>query len=618
MQPPRRLEDTHIDQYMRARFDELGIPWVQTRRNAATARSGQLRGDIWVSRTTHDSPNFEAQIVALIECKDRSCQLGDRDWLDAIRQGREKATRQGLHSFFVTNTDGLTRCYNAITGAEITLDGRVIADFASVPVLIAVQAQVNAENNAVRVRSFAQVVPDANRFRSALWNLRQVFRSRGMGRGSEEAIIKTTLTFCILHILSERQRLHPVLPSTVLLWSDWRRGQIDRDVRNTIDDVVEVAMFQHLRGSLEVDGRLNADAVARIVDELGQFNLYGSDFDFFGIVYETYASRNIKKDFGEFYTPRHIVRFMVRNLFFLETSPRPIRICDLACGTGGFLVEAFLYLQETYRRGGSLTDDVSRRLKNSTFVGLDTNGQHAIPYARTNMMMAGDGGAHVRATADSLTEDLSDQFDYIIANVPYGQYAGAADISSFAYTNKRRYELLFLEKIVTSLLPGGKAAVIVPDGLVQNTSNDSYRLRFLFDVTVEAVVSLPSFSFLPYTGEKTYILFFTKKMPRDRGRLQEQPIWHYIVDHDGFQAGSKRFPINQDDLTSLEDGQFGRLLIDGKAKLVPIDEVCEANFFSLSSETYLRRKEVVEMSEVQFEQLLVFGERFLESAFDHA
>lgn len=614
----RRREDTHIDQYMRRRFDELGIPWSQTRRNAATERTSPLRGDIWISRSAHDASNFEHRIVCLIECKDRNCTIDDRDWRDAVNQGQRKAILQGLRSFFVTNTDGLTRCYNAQTAEEVSIDGEVVTDFQTVPVLLTIQAQVGPANSAVHLRSFARAVPDTNRFRAALWNLRQIYRSRGMGRGGEEEIIKTTLTFCILRILSERQAISPLLPRTVLLWRDWRRNQADRDIRNTIDDIVALPQFRHLDGSLEIDERINAEAACRVLDQLSQFSLYGSDFDFFGIIYETFASRNIKRDFGEFYTPRHIVRFMVRHLFREEVRPRALRVCDPACGTGGFLVETFLFLQETYRQGGSLTREVEQQLKDSTFVGLDTNFRHAIPYARTNMMMAGDGGAHIQATEDSLQEAFVDEFDYVIANVPYGQYAGSADINQFPYTNRRRFELMFLNKIVQMLRPGGRAAVIVPDGLVQNTSNDIYRQRFLFDCHVEAVVSLPSFAFLPYTGEKTYILFFRKKMEAERGSLQAEPIWHYIVDHDGFQEGTKRFPINDDELTSLTSDQFASVIIPRSAEMVEMARFNADNFYSLSSEHYLRSRVVSEISEADFARLLEYGEEIVTRVLGHA
>ena len=603
---------------MRRRFDALGIAWENTRRNASTERTTPLRGDIWVSKVRHDAHDFESKIVALIECKDRNCSLGDRDWVDAIRQGTEKATRQRLNSFFVTNTDGVTRCYNRHTGQSITLDGSEVSDFQSIATLAAIQAQISPANSSVRIRSFAQVVPDSNHFRAALWNLKQIYRSKGMGAGSEEEIIKTTLTLCILKILSERQRVVPMLPTTILLWNDWRANQADRDIRNTIEDITSLNTFRHLAGSLAIDDRLDAQSAQLIVQELSRFTLFGSDFDFFGIIYETFASKGIKKDFGEFYTPRHIVRFVVRNLFRGEAVERPLLVCDPACGTGGFLVETFLFLQDVYRQTDSLSDQVIDRLKDSTFVGLDTNARHAVPYARTNMMMAGDGGAHIRSTDDSLQESFSDEFDYVIANVPYGQYAGSADINAFSYTNKKRYELLFLEKIVTMLKPGGKAAVIVPDGLIQNTSYMNFRVKFLQNCKLTSVVSLPSFSFLPYTGEKTYILFFEKKRDSERGVIQEDPVWHFIVDHDGFQEGTKRFPINDDDLTQIGPLDFEIIEIPRKAEAVPMSRLSDYNFYTLCSESLIRAVEITEISEEDFVSMIERGEQIMQGLFGNA
>lgn len=604
----RRREDTDMDHYLHRRFDEIGVPRQNTRRNAATARTSPKRGDVWISRVAHTDAAFEERIVALVECKDRQTSLDDADWRVAVADGQVKARLQGLKTFFVTNTDGITRLYNTETLQLIEIDGREVSDFLPISVLMAVQAQVNRLNSSVHVRSFSRTVPDASRFRTILWNIRQIYRSRSIGRNSETAMIKTALTFCILKLLSERQKVSPILPATVDLWEDWRHSHLDRDINNTISDIIGSPGFAHLAGCLELDSRLDAAACEKIKNELTPIKLFGSDFDFFGLIYETYASRSIKKDFGEFYTPRHIVQFMVRLLLRNESTPRNLSICDPACGTGGFLVESFVFLQETYRQGGSLSAAVERRLKEATFVGLDTNEEYAIPYARTNMVMAGDGGAYIRPTEDSLSESLDNQFDYVIANVPYGLYSGQTDISLFAYTNSRRYELLFLEKIVRMLKPGGSAAVIVPDGLVQNTSGSVFRQRFLMDARVDAVVSLPSFSFLPYTGEKTYILFFEKKKEAARGVIQASPIWHYIVDSDGFQAGSKRFPINDDDITSLTTEDFLNLQKPGFAESISADLLSAEHFFSLSSEYFLRREEATEVSLETFLSVVEIGE----------
>lgn len=215
---------------------------------------------------------------------------------------------------------------------------------------------------------------------------------------------------------------------------------MNRDIKNTIADIVGLTKFRHLEDCLWIDNRLDAKACALIREQIGQFDLFGSDFDFFGIVYETLANKNLKKDFGEFYTPRHIIRFIVRTLLRDEKLPRPFKICDPACGTGGFLVEAYLYLQNQYKDSMSFDDTVLSNLKNSTFVGFDNNEKYSIPYARTNMLMAGDGGAHIRPTEDSLISLREEQYDYVLANIPYGAYAGEADVQQFEFGRQRRFE----------------------------------------------------------------------------------------------------------------------------------------------------------------------------------
>lgn len=606
----RRREDTDIDQYLYPKLEAMGIPRTNVRRNIATALSGRQRGDLWVADVQESRPDFEQRILALIECKDRFSRIGDDDWQDAMSQGQAKASAQRLRAFFVTNTRTLTRCYNTADLSEVSLDGRSITDIQPMPVLRAIQTQVRPGTSTVVYRSFATATPDPKRFRASLWNIRQTFRSRGISRGSEDSMIKTTLTFCILRLISEQQAIEHRIPHTVFLWDDWRPSQLDRDMTNTIDDLTALPGYQHLQGCLSIDDRLDAAACVSIRDELSRYRLFGSDFDFFGLIYESLANSQLKKDFGEFYTPRHLIRTIVKVTLSGEKRPRPLAICDPACGTGGFLVEALLFLQRNYEFVNALDVETSRRLKEETFYGFDTNSEVAIPFARTNMMMAGNGGMNILETTDSLTELPEDEYDYVLANVPYGKYDGQADISLFSYTNQRRYELLFLEKIVRGLRPGGKAAVIVPDGLVESTSYASFRECLLHDVTMEAVVSLPHFAFAPYTTEKTYVLFFMRRRPSETGKIQKAPIWHYIVDNDGFQKGSKRYVIDENDLPELETG-FRSLQRDEKAGFVSMDQVNGDTFYSLCSEFYLRRRQPIELSAETFAEILSEAEDFL-------
>ena len=605
----RRREATDIDQNVYPLLDSLGIPTSHVRRDIGTDRLGRMRGDLWISLVPDSDPAFEDRIITLIECKDRHCSLGDSDWQDAQAQGQQKANRQRLRSFFVTNTLTHTRCYNSADMSEVILDGQSISQLQPVPILRAIQTQVQAGRSSVAYRSLAPTTTDPNQFRRSLWELRQIFRACGVSRGSEASMIKTTLTFCILKLISERQRVQRTLPNTILLWDDWRPNRMATEMRSTINDLVSLQDYWHLKGCLEVDYRLNDSACQNSHSELSGYTLFNSDFDFFGLIYESFAKQHLKKDFGEFYTPRHVIRTIVRLLLNSEQEPRPMSICDAACGTGGFLVEAFLFLKRNYHDNGLLSDQALCALKESIFWGFDNNQEVAIPFARTNMMMAGDSGTNIQYVEDSLVTLGEDGYDYALANIPYGQYSGHANLDLFSYARRRRFELLFLEKITKSLHNGGHAAIIVPDALVGSTDYGTYRKNFLFDADLHAVVSLPHFVFQPYTSEKTYVLFFSRKKRNDQGRLQNTPIWHYIVDHDGYQEGVKRYPTpNENDLPELEQ-VFCNTEIEGKSRFVPIDQVNEDNFYSLCSEDFLRRRPIIELSENRFNSILREVER---------
>jgi len=607
----RRREATDIDQHVYTRFEEVGIPRSHVRRDIATMASGRQRGDLWVSRSPDESANFEDKIVALIECKDQFTTLLDLDWQDAMEQGRKKAGKQGLRAFFVTNTKGITRCYSSSDMSEVSINGQLVTEIPALPAMVAVQTQVRpGVSNVTYPVNRTGAGPDPNQFRMSLWTLRQIYRAAGISKGSEASMIKTTLTFCILKLISEQQSRRRTIPNTILLWDDWRKGQMDRDIRASIEDLTGQPSLAHLKDALSVSRKLTASQCAEIYDEISGYTLYGSDFNFFGLVYEALANPEIKSDFGEFYTPRHLIKTIVRLRLKNEAQPRRLSVCDPACGTGGFLVEAFLLLQEHYRNSRLLNDEVLRDLKENTFHGFDTNGEVAVPFARTNMMMADDGGTNIRTTADSLVELRQDSYDYILANIPYGRYSGRAPLNNFVYARHRRYELLFLEKIVQALRPGGAGAVIVPDGLVENISYDTYRQRLLLDVTMEAVLSLHTSVFEPYTTEKTYVLIFTKRRQAERGQLQKKPIWHYIVDNDGFQKGKKRYPILENDLEEVQRGYLS-LNRPGKCGFVAMSEVSSESFYSLSSEYHLRRTRPIEISATHFEKFLSQAEKIL-------
>jgi hypothetical protein len=357
----KKQEDTNIDQLLYPVLEKIGIKRPFIKRNVSTEKSGRQRGDLWIADIEYTHPKVENRIICLIECKDRSCKIGDNDWQDTQKQGIYKSQRQGLNSYFVTNTDTETRCYNTITNEVVKIDGKIISQLQPISTLRSIQTQVDKDNSNVLLESFAKGKLDARLFRSTLWNLRQIYRSKGISKGSEDSMIKSTLTFSILKLISEQQKLNRTIPKTVFLWDDWREGQLDREIKNTIKDLLLLEDYRHLDNSLFIDNRIDADAAKKIKIELSQYQFYASDFDLFGLIYEALANKEIKKDFGEFYTPRHLIRTVVKLTLGNEVQPRELKIGDPACGTGGFLVESFLFLQRLYENQKKITPKVLKK-----------------------------------------------------------------------------------------------------------------------------------------------------------------------------------------------------------------------------------------------------------------
>lgn len=175
------------------------------------------------------------------------------------------------------------------------------------------------------------------------------------------------------------------------------------------------------------------------------------------------------------------------------------------------------------------------------------------------MFLVGDGHVHIYENDSLIGWDLENlwnknMFDYIMTNPPMGQYDGEANINDFKFTNERRYELLFTERIVDVVKYGQEIAMVINDGALEAPSRMTFRNKVLRNCDIYAIISLPKFAFAPYTKEKTYILFMQKKQERVIGEIQKFPIWHFIIDYDGYANSDKRYKTKyHDDIPELEE-----------------------------------------------------------------
>jgi len=231
---------------------------------------------------------------------------------------------------------------------------------------------------------------------------------------------------------------------------------------------------------------------------------------------------------GQFRTPRHIIKLMVDMM-----APKPgDEICDPACGTAGFLVAASEYVREQHP--GVLTDAGQRRhFHRSMFHGYDFDNV-MLRIGSMNMLLHGIEAPDIRYR-DSLSEGAAadaEKYTLILANPPF---AGSLDYEATSKDLQRvvktkKTELLFLALFLKLLKAGGRAAVIVPDGVLFGSSNAHKELRRILveDQKLDAVLKLPSGVFRPYAGVSTAILFFTKT---NSGGTDK--VWFYDVHADG-------------------------------------------------------------------------------------
>ncbi len=290
----------------------------------------------------------------------------------------------------------------------------------------------------------------------------------------------------------------------------------------------------------------SARLLANVVDQLDSIDM--ADADTKGDLYEYMLGKIASAgQNGQFRTPRHIIKLMVD-----MTAPTPKdKICDPACGTAGFLIAASESLVK-HHSDDIYRDEVSRRRFNEgTFHGYDFDST-MLRIGSMNMLLHGVENPDIRYR-DSLAQSVDDEaekYSLILANPPF---AGSLDYESTAkdlqqIVKTKKTELLFLALFLRLLQSGGRAAIIVPDGVLFGSSNAHKILRKMLveEQKLDAIISMPSGVFKPYAGVSTAILFFTKT---NSGGTDN--VWFYDMKSDGFSLDDKRTP--QPEKCDLQD-----------------------------------------------------------------
>jgi type I restriction enzyme M protein len=331
-----------------------------------------------------------------------------------------------------------------------------------------------------------------------------------------------------------------------LAYEDMRWARLKNRDPATMFEIVAEHVFPFLRTMAEADSahathmkgaRFTIPTpalLAKVVDLLAEIPM--EDRDTKGDLYEYMLAKIATAgQNGQFRTPRHIIALMVE---MMAPGPKDV-ICDPACGTCGFLVAANEYLRDNHPK--LFQEKASRdHFHEEMFHGFDFDGT-MLRIGSMNMTLHGVDNPDIRYK-DSLAQEHagdSDRYSLVLANPPF---AGSLDYETtakdlLAVVKTKKTELLFMALFLKLLKPGGRAAVIVPDGVLFGSSIAHREIRRMLveDHRLDGIVKLPSGVFRPYAGVSTAIVLFTKT---NSGGTDQ--VWFYDCQADGFSLDDKR------------------------------------------------------------------------------
>ncbi len=283
-------------------------------------------------------------------------------------------------------------------------------------------------------------------------------------------------------------------------------------------------------------------------------------------------------DAGQFRTPRHIIDFIAE----VVDPKKNETVLDPACGTAGFMISAYKHILKNNDGGKELTPDERKRLINN-FIGYDIS-PDMVRLSLVNLYLHGFQDPKI-FEYDTLTseERWDETVDVMLANPPFMTPKGGIRPHKRFAIQANRSELLFVDYIAEHLNPGGRAGIIVPEGIIFQSSNAYKNLRkMLVEDYLWAVVSLPAGVFQPYSGVKTSILLLDKRKSK-----KSDTILFVKIDNDGFALGAQRGAIDKNDLPEalkiLESGNADNTEI---AHWVEKDKIKESGDWNLSGERY--------------------------------
>ena len=511
--------------------------------------------------------------IVIIEAKRPS-----RDLYGALIQGKNYADKLNIPIVIATNGI-IIKAIHTKTGNALVLDSEEVDSFFDEHIALKF-----IENDTIDTIS-KKVINSRVELIKIFKDANAILRKEGLIAGHERFSIFSNILF--LKLMSEIQDIkeknnEPNIIPIEYRWDFFKRKS-GYELLSYINDIVLKKFDEYYKsGNDSIFEELkiqNASTLKGIINQLDQLELANIESDIKGDAFEyflrTYNSG--EKDLGEYYTPRHIVKFLVKllNPAFGET------VYDPFCGTGGMLIESFKHLHKT----APINKQSLAFLKKNSVFGREISTTAKI--AKMNMILIGDGHNNIKRI-DSLANPEYNQYDVVITNMPFSQETEFGNLYDIPTKDANSICVQYCINAINSTSQNGRIGIIVPEKVLFDKSYKALREKIYKTCRIENIISLPSGTFEPYTNVQTSIIHLTKVKQEVRNHL----VNFYFVKNDGFSLDKNRKKLlNQaNDL----DGFFTESNPDNSLQ-VPIDKIKENNYI-LQGKKYIPPKELAEIT----------------------
>lgn len=531
--------------------------------------------------------------LAIIETKKPGANLGE-----ALKQGDWYAKQ--LSAPIVFATDGIYyKTLHTKFHKPLYLNGEEVDEL-----IRELQAIKFLENNEVDTIS-TKVKYSRQELIKIFEEANNLLRAEGLRAGIERFGEFSNILF--LKLLGEIEDLKEEqgensLVSKDFRWNHWKNKKGDELLRFVNDTVLNemgrVYQDSNIFTPLSIK---NSTILEKIIDKLEPLTLVNIDSDIKGDSFEYFLkqSTSTKNDLGEYFTPRHIVKTMVK----LVNPQFGERIYDPFCGTGGMLIESFRHIS----KNSPINKRNRKILQEDTVFGNEITSTARI--TKMNMILIGDGHSGIQQK-NSLKNPVENEYDIVITNMPYSQ---KTEFGSYYDLPSDKGDSICIQhciKAIDSSSENGRMAVIVPEGFLFRKDMQKTRKYLLDRCCLKSIISLPQGVFLPYAGVKTNILYCTDI----KKKKKQEKFWYFDVKNDGYSLNSHRKKLEgENDLQNFlayrnTDVHEKRDVLNIGFSEISMDEV-KKNDFILCGKRY---RKIQDYGEVRWDIVELGDKRYFE------